>query len=73
LQLLEEIITVADSQGGRLRALFLADYGFHQLAAVLCLSEADVMNGRTAEFTNYQRFDAPEKIFLYFGKIRMML
>ncbi|KAM0929377.1 hypothetical protein ACQ4PT_001481 [Festuca glaucescens] len=73
-QLLEEIIRVADSQGGRLRALFLADYGFHQLAAVLCLSEADVMNGRrTAEFTNYQRFDAPEKLFLYFGKIRMML
>lgn len=42
-QLLEEVIGVADTKGGWLRALLLACYGFHQLAAVLGLSETNVM------------------------------
>uniref|UniRef100_A0A0D9ZDM0 BOS complex subunit TMEM147 n=1 Tax=Oryza glumipatula TaxID=40148 RepID=A0A0D9ZDM0_9ORYZ len=41
--LLEEIIRVADSKGGWLRAVLLTGHGFHQLAAVLSLSETNFM------------------------------
>uniref|UniRef100_A0A0E0D7D1 BOS complex subunit TMEM147 n=1 Tax=Oryza meridionalis TaxID=40149 RepID=A0A0E0D7D1_9ORYZ len=50
--LLEEIIRVADSKGGWLRAVLLTGHGFHQLAAVLSLSETNVRN----EFANCRRF-----------------
>ena len=46
-QLLKEIFRVADSQGGQLQALLLTVYGFDQLAAVLGLSETDVMDERS--------------------------
>jgi len=71
-QLLEEILRVADSQGGRLRALLLAGYGFHQLAAVLGLPEANVINEQsTARFTG--DLALPRCLLLYSGKIRMLL
>ncbi|KAL5217157.1 hypothetical protein ABZP36_017841 [Zizania latifolia] len=40
--LLEEIFRVANSKGGWLRAILFTGYGFHQLAAVLSLSETNV-------------------------------
>ena len=42
MQVLEEVIGVADTKGGWLRAHLLSCYGFDQLAAVLGLSETDV-------------------------------
>ncbi|KAL6894002.1 hypothetical protein ACP4OV_008100 [Aristida adscensionis] len=57
--LLEEITGMADSKGGRLRAVLLTCYGFHQLAAVLRLSETDVMN-RSKHWQFYLGFNDPE-------------
>uniref|UniRef100_A0A0E0GU85 BOS complex subunit TMEM147 n=1 Tax=Oryza nivara TaxID=4536 RepID=A0A0E0GU85_ORYNI len=67
--LLEEIIRVADSKGGWLRAVLLTGHGFHQLAAVLSLSETNVRN----EFANCRRFTLLRWLLLYFHRIRMRL
>lgn len=69
MQLLEEIIRVADSKGGWLRAVLLTGHGFHQLAAVLSLSETNVRN----EFANCRRFTLLRWLLLYFHRIRMRL
>ncbi|TVT97143.1 hypothetical protein EJB05_57631 [Eragrostis curvula] len=58
--LLEEIIGVADSQGGWVRAVLLTSYGFHQLAAVFSLSEADVMCEAKHRHLPPKWFDGPK-------------
>lgn len=71
-QLLEEVIGVADTKGGWLRALLLPCYGFHQLAAVLGLSETDVTR-HPYHCQFYVQFEAPADAPEYVRRIRKIL